>query len=96
MKVDELFKKHSSCVAIHFQEDEWLMNRKQFEEALKESKIQTRVRCQSCGRDGAKRRRQGTAYVEDEKNFATLCKRCQIKNDEYWDEMNQEYINILK
>ena len=48
-------------------------------------------KCKMCGDDGAKRRRQRTAYYKDEMNFAILCDRCQKEADEYWRGMWSEY-----
>ena len=47
--------------------------------------------CQCCQRGGAIRRRQGTAYVEDELNWVTLCDECHELNEEHWADMWQEY-----
>lgn len=49
------------------------------------------MKCQGCGKEGAVRKRQKTAYVKDEMNFATLCPECQERNDEYWQESWDEY-----
>jgi hypothetical protein len=49
------------------------------------------MKCQFCGKEGAVRRRQGTAYVDDELNWATLCPECQERNDAYWNEMWDEF-----
>lgn len=51
--------------------------------------------CQACGAKNASRNRQRTAYVDDEKNFSTLCPRCQDENDEYWDERWNEYYSSV-
>jgi len=47
--------------------------------------------CQHCGRLGAKRRRQLTRYVDDERNFATLCDECQKEASEDWRERWEDY-----
>ncbi len=61
----------------------------------KAAKKQAQV-CQCCGRTGAKRRRQNTAYHNDEQNFATLCPMCQEMQDEHWAEMWREcYSSVL-
>ena len=39
--------------------------------------------CQRCNKPG-KRRRQNTAYVNDDLNFKVLCEECQEEADEYW------------
>lgn len=46
------------------------------------------VRCQSTN---AVRRRQNTAYDDDESNFNTLCEDCQEEADKYWDERWADY-----
>lgn len=47
-------------------------------------------RCEKVGPD-VSRRRQNTAYVNDESNFAVLCDDCQKDADEYWSERWAEY-----
>ena len=47
--------------------------------------------CPACGRPGAERRRQNTAYADDERNFVTLCPSCHEENNEHWREQWQEY-----
>lgn len=44
------------------------------------------AKCQNkyCGKWGAKKRRQKTAYVDKESNWAVLCDGCQKESDEYW------------
>ncbi len=49
------------------------------------------LQCECCGCSGAKRRRQNTAYVNKESNYATLCDSCQKEADAYWEERWQEY-----
>lgn len=39
------------------------------------------------------RRRQNTAYVDEESNYNVFCESCQVEADAYWDEMWQEYWN---
>jgi len=46
------------------------------------------VRCESMN---ATRRRQNTAYEEDESNWNTLCEDCQVEVDEHWADMWNEY-----
>jgi hypothetical protein len=53
------------------------------------------AKCERCGEEGAKYRRQGSAYAEDEKNFATLCDECQKESHEYWQEMWDEYYRMI-
>jgi hypothetical protein len=47
-----------------------------------------------CFRRG-KRRRQYTAYVKDELNWVFMCDECARINDEYWQEMWQDYYNVV-
>ena len=47
--------------------------------------------CERCKSNNASKNRQRTAYVDDSKNFATLCPTCQVEEDEYWDERWAEY-----
>ena len=47
--------------------------------------------CSYCGGPGASKNRQRTAYCDDERNWATLCPRCQEEADTHWDEMWDEY-----
>jgi len=55
------------------------------------TKIDMGEECErGCGRPGI-RRRQNTAYPNDEMNFAILCAECQAENDEHWAEMWAEY-----
>jgi len=53
------------------------------------------MKCQHCGKSPAKCRRQGSAYVDDEKNFAILCDECQEEAHEYWRERWQEYYDTV-
>lgn len=49
--------------------------------------------CPYCGRlfqFTTKRRRQSTAYVEDEKNYIICCQKCFDNIEEHWDEMWRE------
>lgn len=50
-----------------------------------------RYGCDCCGAIVATRARQRTAYVDDARNWVTLCKRCHKENDAYWDDMWAEY-----
>ena len=45
-----------------------------------------KTECQGCEKEGpdVQRRRQNTAYEDDESNYATLCADCQEVEDEYW------------
>lgn len=50
--------------------------------------------CPQCGRwfrHGVKRRRQNTAYVEEEWNFVTACEECFEEIESYWEERWAEY-----
>lgn len=44
------------------------------------------LQCQGCEviDDTVQRRRQNTAYVNLEANYAVLCAKCQVEADEYW------------
>ena len=46
------------------------------------------MKCQNkhCDSEDAQRRRQNTAYVDAEKNYAVLCDECQRESDKYWAE----------
>jgi len=57
--------------------------------------VNTMVRCQICGKNGAQRRRQNSAYVDDNKNFATLCDDCQEDANEYWQERWNDYYSMI-
>lgn len=47
--------------------------------------------CERCGNEGAEKRRQNTAYTDDERNYTILCPPCQEENDRYWRDMWAEY-----
>lgn len=49
------------------------------------------LRCRQCGRSGAAKRRQNTAYADDTRNFDVLCAECQAEADEYWQGMWDDY-----
>jgi hypothetical protein len=55
-------------------------------------------RCIGCNKrkPDAHRRRQNTAYVDDERNWKVLCDKCQEDNDEYWNEMWKDYYDMLR
>ena len=42
-----------------------------------------------CHRVG-RRRRQNTAYCDDERNWVRMCDQCFQENQKYWEEMWQE------
>ncbi len=44
-----------------------------------------------CESKNATRRRQNTAYVDDERNWATLCDECAMANAAYWKGMWDDY-----
>jgi hypothetical protein len=44
----------------------------------------------------AYRRRQDTAYDDEESNFATLCAGHHAENDEYWAERWHEYWSDIR
>ena len=47
--------------------------------------------CMMWFQDGVKRRRQNTAYEDDESNFVVACKNCFEEIQEYWAERWAEY-----
>jgi hypothetical protein len=47
-----------------------------------------------CLRKG-KRRRQNTAYVEDERNWVVACDDCFEEIEEYWNKMWREYYGVI-
>jgi hypothetical protein len=52
------------------------------------------MKCQNkyCDSTDAEKRRQNTAYVDDDRNFAVLCDECQKEANEYWrDQWNDYY-----
>lgn len=51
------------------------------------------IKCHCCGKrkKSVRRRRQRTSYVDDEKNWVTLCDACAEENDSYWRDMWAEY-----
>ena len=49
------------------------------------------LQCSGCDRLDAVRYRQNTRYVEDERNFVTLCPECRQKNDQHWSDMWADY-----
>lgn len=65
--------------------------------SFKEITTQGDLRVQCEGFDGpcdslkAKRRHKGTAYIDDELNYVTICDSCYEKEREYWDDMWREY-----
>lgn len=54
------------------------------------------MKCQHCGAEGAEKRRQASAYVDDKLNFATLCDDCQKESHEYWMDMWNDYYAMVK
>lgn len=55
------------------------------------AEVENEMPCDHCGCNPATRRRQNTAYVDDELNWAVLCSLCQVEVDEYWKEQWDEY-----
>jgi len=49
------------------------------------------LECEYCNALGAVKRRQNTAYVDDELNWKTLCPECQEENDKHWKDMWLQY-----
>lgn len=49
------------------------------------------LRCNYCKKDGARRRRQNTAYCEDERNYIIACDKCAEEINEHWDDQWAEY-----
>lgn len=47
--------------------------------------------CDRCERPGAERYHQNTRYVEEERNWVTLCSECRKENDEHWNQMWSDY-----
>ena len=48
-------------------------------------------KCINCGSQNAFRCRQRTLYNDEEENFVNLCEICEKENDEYWQDMWEEY-----
>lgn len=49
------------------------------------------VKCVCCGGTAAYKRRQNTAYLDEESNYCVLCEGCQVEADAYWQERWDEY-----
>lgn len=49
------------------------------------------VKCDHCNLLGGERYRQNTQYVEEDRNWVTLCPKCRKENDEYWSQMWSDY-----
>jgi hypothetical protein len=48
--------------------------------------------CDKCGRtNNVITYRQRTHYINEKDNWVTLCEDCKEANDEYWDQMWDEY-----
>jgi len=49
--------------------------------------------CQHCQnkRKSVRKTRQNTKYVNEESNFVTLCYTCRKENDDYWEDMWNDY-----
>lgn len=50
-----------------------------------------KVWCDRCDKEGAEKYRQDTKYVDEERNWVTLCPECREENDEYWVGMWSDY-----
>lgn len=54
--------------------------------------------CPGCGRwfrTGVKRRRQSTAYVDEESNYVTCCPECFDEVEEHWGDMWGDFYSGL-
>jgi protein-arginine kinase activator protein McsA len=49
------------------------------------------AKCQNCEREDAVRYHQNTKFVDEERNWVTLCPPCAEENDEYWADMWSQY-----
>lgn len=51
------------------------------------------VTCQQCEQESTtvERRRQNTAYADEESNWVTVCEKCFEKIQENWEEMWEDY-----
>lgn len=52
------------------------------------------TKCKRCGKRGAEKRRQGSAYLDDEKNYVTECDRCFSITEEYWEAQWEIYASL--
>jgi hypothetical protein len=48
-----------------------------------------------CSNINARTYRQNTSYREEKLNWITLCPACAKANDEYWDNMHNEYYQAV-
>ena len=55
------------------------------------------MKCIMCKEDkpDVRRRRQNTAYVEDERNFVILCDDCNETNEAYWKEQWEDFYSMV-
>ena len=44
-----------------------------------------------CDSQDAERYKQNTNYVDEDRNWVTLCPNCRAENDEFWEEQWAEY-----
>lgn len=44
-----------------------------------------------CKNMNTEKQRQNTRYVDDERNWVTLCPKCMKDNEEYWQDMWDDY-----
>lgn len=49
------------------------------------------TKCDCCEGEGATRYRQNTQYIEEERNWVTLCPECRKENDEHWADMWSDF-----
>jgi protein-arginine kinase activator protein McsA len=54
------------------------------------------VKCEHCEREDAVRYRQNTMYVDESRNWVTLCPLCAEENDAHWADLwSQYYYELL-
>jgi hypothetical protein len=52
----------------------------------------SRMKCEKCGvTKDVVRYHQRTQYVKEHMNWVSLCPKCQVINDEYWDSRWEDY-----
>ncbi len=42
-----------------------------------------------------RKRRQHTAYVDDDRNWVIICDECNVENEKYWKEQWAEYYALV-
>lgn len=50
--------------------------------------------CSRCGKKGAKKRHQGSAYNDEERNYVTECDECFKQTEAYWDAQWEIYDSL--